>query len=231
MSKMQKILILNDDAYIGKRLRKLVIGLGYEATLTIHPTEAKKLFRKYKYTLVLCNYRISNSNGLKMLRFFKSLQPQVPVIILSEYADVKLAVRLIKQGAANYITTPFQPEEIKQAIRKVLDADKKKSVIPDFDLGTDFVVGESQQIEQVMEMLKVVAPTDLTVLIEGETGSGKEYIARAIHHKSNRRKKPFIAVDCGAIPKELANSELFGHIKGAFTGAIDDKKGVFEQAK
>jgi two-component system response regulator HydG len=148
---------------------------------------------------------------------------------MTAYAEVKMAVKLIKSGAFDYVTKPIQPEEILELIERAIESKNKIENSTTFHEG--FIVGRSADMQKIMEHIKLVAPTELTVLVEGETGSGKEYIAKAIHYASKRYNKPFVAVDCGAIPKDLANSELFGHIKGSFTGAIKDKKGVFEQAK
>jgi two-component system, NtrC family, response regulator HydG len=148
---------------------------------------------------------------------------------MTAYAEIKSAVQLIKTGAFDYITKPMQPEEVLQIINRALDS--KYDNITKTTFGDYFITGVNEKIKEIMQYVEVVAPTDITVLIEGETGSGKEYIARAIHYASNRSKKPFIAVDCGAIPKELANSILFGHSKGSFTGAVNDKTGYFQEAK
>jgi two-component system, NtrC family, response regulator HydG len=177
---------------------------------------------------LLCDYRLPDSDGYEILHLMKLKKPGVPVIIMTAYADIKMAVNMIKSGAFDYVTKPIHPDEILQLINRALETKAKNETQSSF--GKDFVVGKSKKMQDVMRLIQVVSPTDLTVLIEGETGSGKEYVARAIHYASPRSKKPFIPVDCGSIPKELANSELFGHIKGAFTGAINDKIGYFEHA-
>lgn len=202
---------------------------GYKTEGTISGLKGLRQIEKENYDLILCDYRLPDSDGLKILQRVKSKTPTVPVIIMTAYADVKMAVKLIKAGAFDYVTKPIQPEEILQLIGRAIESGKQKETSLTFK--KDFIEGKSSEIHKVMQHIKAVALTNLTVLIEGETGSGKEYIARAIHYSSERKDKPFFAVDCGAIPKELANSELFGHVKGAFTGAINDKKGYFELAK
>lgn len=229
MPETKNILIVDDDTYICNLLKNYLEQKGFTTDATYSGNTAKKLIKKNNFDLVLCDFRLPDSDGLKMLKFIKSIRPSVPVIIMTAYAEVKMAVELIKQGAYDYITKPLQPEEVLSIISKALNTDQENLTVSSF--GTKFITGKSEKINDVMQQVDVVAPTDITVLVEGETGSGKEYIARAIHFKSRRKDKPFVAVDCGAIPKELANSELFGHIKGAFTGAINDKKGVFEQAR
>lgn len=226
---MKKILIIDDDSYICNLLVNFLKNNGYQAEGTISGLNGIKLAEKKNFDLVLCDFRLPDSDGYKILQKVKSQKRSLPVIIMTAYADVKIAVKLIKAGAFDYVTKPIQPEEILQLVEKATEKRNQNETSSSF--GKDFIAGKSESIQKVIEHVKIVAPTDLTVLIEGETGSGKEYIAKAIHYTSKRKNKPFIAVDCGAIPKELANSELFGHIKGAFTGAINDKKGFFEQAK
>lgn len=223
---MNKILIIDDDVYICDILTKLLQNNGFLVEYVFTALNAQKKLKTTTYDIVLCDFRLPDGDGLEILRKIKTLSPDTAVIIMTAYADIKMAVKLMKSGASDYVTKPLQSEEIVQIINQVL---KKKSK----EEGTSkekFVFGESEAIREVLKMSEIIAPTDMTVLIEGETGSGKEYVARYIHTRSSRAKKPFIAVDCGAIPKDLANSELFGHIKGSFTGAIQDKKGVFEQA-
>ncbi len=226
---MKRILVIDDDSYINNLLVNYLKQNGYEAEGTITGRNAIKRIEKINFNLVLCDYRLPDSDGLKILQHIKSKKPDLPVIIMTAYADVKLAVKLIKTGALDYVTKPIQPEEILHLIELAISSKNKKEDSTTFS--ENFIVGKSKKMKEVMQHVQVVAPTGLTVLIEGESGSGKEFIAKAIHYASARKNKPFIAVDCGAIPKELANSELFGHIKGAFTGAINNKMGVFEQAQ
>lgn len=226
---MKKILVIDDDTYICNLLVNYLEQNGYQAEYSLSGNKGIKMIEKAKFDLVLSDFRLPDSDGMEILKRIKALKPNLPVIIMTAYADVRMAVKLIKSGSFDYVIKPIQPEEILRLIKRATENSSLSNTSEAF--GKDFIVGNSKAIQQVMQHVKVVAPTDLTVLIEGETGSGKEYIAKAIHYASKRRKKPFIAVDCGAIPKELANSELFGHIKGAFTGAINDKIGFFEQAK
>lgn len=226
---MKRILVIDDDSYINNLLVNYLNQRKYEAEGAMTGSIGMKKIEKLNYDLVLCDFRLPDSDGLKVLQHAKTKKPNLPFIIMTAYADVKIAVKLIKAGAFDYVTKPIQPEEILELIERAIHS--KKKVEDSSTFHKSFIVGNSQRMKEIMQHINLVAPTGLTVLVEGETGSGKEYIAKAIHYASTRSNKPFVAVDCGSIPKELANSELFGHIKGAFTGAINDKMGVFEQAK
>ncbi len=225
---MSKILIIDDDTFICNILEKLLKDNGYQVEIAFSALSAEKKLKKSPFDLAIVDFRLPDSDGAKVLEKIKLNSPQTVVIIITAYADVRVAVKLMKLGAYDYVTKPIQPEELLDLLKKSLKKSKAPSTEP-FPEDT-FIVGSSAKIKNVLKLAETVAPTDLSVLIEGETGSGKEYVARYIHGKSTRANKPFIALDCGAIPKDLANSELFGHIKGSFTGAIKDKTGVFEEA-
>ncbi len=229
MPKSSSILIIDDDTYICSILKKYLEQNGYETDVVFSGITAKNSIEKKDFDLVLSDFRLPDSDGLKILQHVKLKKPGTPVIIMTAYAEIKMAVELIKSGAYDYITKPIQQEEVLQIISRALKYSRGR--VNSVTFRKEFITGTSQKIQQVMKYVNVVAPTDLTVMIEGETGSGKEYIARAIHYASKRSDKPFIALDCGAIPRELANSVLFGHVKGAFTGAVQDKTGYFEEAK
>lgn len=226
---MKKVLVIDDDTFMCDLLVNHLKQNGFDAQGTYTGKNGIKMVESSHFDIVLCDFRLPNTDGYEVLQQIKSKKPLLPVIIMTAYAEVKMAVKLIKSGAFDYVTKPVQPEEIIRLINRALESRDEEETSVSFR--NNFITGSSHAIQKVMQHVKVVAPTDLTVLIEGETGSGKEFIAKAIHYASERRDKPFVAVDCGAIPKELANSELFGHIKGAFTGAINNKVGYFEQAK
>lgn len=235
---MQRILVIDDDRDICNLLARFLEKNGFEVDTSCDGEGALKLLREKQYTLALCDYRLPDTNGLEMLQRIKVLQPGVAVIMVTGYSDVRTAVRTFKFGASDYIVKPLLPDEILVTIR---DAIKRNVLHTNGSPGKDnnhvkgtsgefFIIGKSPQAETVQRHINLVAPSDMSVLIFGETGTGKEYVARSIHVKSTRRNGPFVAIDCGALPRELAGSELFGHVKGAFTGAIVDKVGSFEVA-
>ena len=230
---MKKILIIDDDTFICELLKKHLQNNKYSAETAFNGRGALKLFKENKFDLVLCDFRLPDTSGLELMQQLKSIKQSVPVIIMTAYADVRMAVKLMKLGASDYITKPIQQEELLGLIKKLLKKPEpskaKKSRKTVYSNG-DFIIGDSPKIKYAINLARKVAPTDMSVIVSGETGIGKEYIARFIHENSLRKDKPFLAIDCGAIPKELANSELFGHIKGSFTGAISDKIGVFQKA-
>lgn len=221
------ILIIDDDAYICMILEKLIKDSGFEPDIAYNEKSAIKKLHVKEYDLVFCDYRLPESTGYDMLTHIKKNFPTLPVIIMTAYGDIPTAVKLIKAGADDFISKPVIPEDIISIISRSVQNKKTEDI---HSFGKNFILGDSEGIRKAFKHIEAVAPTDITVLIDGETGSGKEYIARAIHFKSKRKDRPFVAVDCGAIPRDLANSELFGHIKGSFTGAINDKKGYFEVA-
>ncbi len=229
---MGNILVIDDDNFICEILGRHLRNNNYQAQTAISARTAFDLLKDNSFDLVLCDFRLPDSSGLDVLQKMRSMQYNMPVIIMTAYADVRMAVKLIKMGAADYIAKPIQQEELLVLIKNILSksvAETPKKNKTSF-LNGDFVAGESEQIKQLISLALKVAPTNMSVIIEGETGTGKEYIARFIHENSPRKNKPFVAIDCGAIPKELANSELFGHVKGSFTGALYDKEGVFQKA-
>ncbi len=224
---MSKILIIDDDLYILELLKGFLEKKGYKTEGYTSGRNALKSLTPESFSLVLCDYRLPDTDGEKMLRSIRKIDERVPVIIMTAYSEIKTAVKLIKEGAMDYITKPVQPEEI---LRLVKRAEQHSSGNSNQESDKYFIRGESAAMKEVLKHTDIVAPTELTVLIQGETGTGKEFIAREIHKKSQRSDQPFMAVDCGALPKELANSELFGHVKGSFTGAVRDKMGYFEKA-
>ena len=224
---MATILIIDDDTFICKQLDLLLKKQGHHVRIAYTANNGIKELKRGGVDFVLCDYRLPDANGDEIFRRVKKREPYVPVVIMTAYADVRTAVQMIRAGAFDYITKPFLQEEIIRVINRGL-----KESPDDLDgFENRFISGEDPAMQNVMQHVEMVAPAGLSVLIEGETGSGKEFIARAIHHRSQRKDKPFVALDCGALPGELANSELFGHVKGAFTGAIQDKVGCFEAAE
>jgi two-component system, NtrC family, response regulator HydG len=183
--------------------------------------------------VVLTDMRMPDISGLELTSLIKEWSPSTQIIVMTGYADITTAIKAIKQGAFHYIPKPLNPDEVLNAIKEALNVVKKGNTdikSPDKNVPFSFLEGFSNQSQQLKEYIGQVAPTPMSVLITGESGTGKEYVARLIHHKSKRNNAPFVAVDCGAISKELAASEFFGHLKGSFTGAVEDKTGHFEEA-
>ena len=224
---MAGILIIDDDIFICRTIQKQLANQGFVVEVAFTGISGLKMLKDHHFELVLCDFRLPDKDGLEMLQQIKKMDRRIKVVIITAYADVRIAVKLIKLGADDYIVKPLRSEEILGLARR-LTGDDISSMRWDY-IG-DFITGSSNAFKKAVEYAKIVAPTDMAVLIEGETGTGKEYVARYIHGQSMRRDKPFFAVDCGAIPKELAGSELFGHVKGSFTGAVSHKNGVFQQA-
>ncbi|MEO9485257.1 MAG: sigma-54 dependent transcriptional regulator [Ekhidna sp.] len=231
---MKKILIVDDEADICLLLKKFFTKKGFEAVTVSNGEVAISHLKSYETDLVICDFKLPDYTGLEILQKVKIINPKTQVIIITGYSDVKVAVDALKKGAYDYVTKPLYPDEILMTVQDALKQDPgehyEKSNKPAQVSKTEFIVGPSQQSQTVQKHVSLIAPTEMSVIILGETGTGKEYIAKSIHKKSKRANQPFIAVDCGALPKELAGSELFGHVKGAFTGAHNDKKGSFELA-
>lgn len=224
---MANILIIDDDLFICKTIQKQLQRKGYKSEVAFTGNAGIQRLKKASFDMVLCDYRLPDKDGLEVLHKIKRMDPDVPVVIITAYADVRLAVKLIKQGAADYLTKPLQHEEIVSLVNQLTGKKSAKNSAGD---SPEFITGQNPGFIQAVRYAEKVAPTGVSVLVEGETGTGKEYVARYIHQHSQRRDRPFVAVDCGAIPNELAGSELFGHVKGSFTGAVKDKTGVFQQA-
>lgn len=222
----ESILIVDDDPYITNLLENYFRKEGYTTHKLSKGKPAIQLLQKKHFDVVLCDIRLPDIEGTELLTHIRQISPETAVLMMTAYAEIQAAVESIKSGAFDYITKPIHPDVISDLVKKAI---KNKQGPSSFNTN-DFITGNYSKMLKLIEQAKLVAPTDMSVLIQGETGSGKEYVARLIHNLSNRKEKKFIAIDCGAIPRELASSELFGHVKGSFTGAISDKKGFFEQA-
>jgi DNA-binding NtrC family response regulator len=233
---VKKILIVDDELFMRSILTKVIKSAGYNTVGAENGREAISLFKKINPDIVLLDYKLPDMNGLEVLHELKKLRNDFNVIMLTAHGNVKDAVKAIKLGAYHYLTKPFDNEEILIEINKAyehlkLNKEVKilKKQIKDLHLNKS-VIGESREFRTVLEQVDVVAPTGVTVLLQGETGTGKEVIAKLIHQKSDMSEGPFVAVDCGAVPETLFESELFGFEKGSFTGASKDRIGKFEQA-
>ena len=231
---MAHILIVDDDVTFCLMLKKLLEKHQYQVTTLFSAEGIKQTLKKGFYEVVLTDLRMPNVSGMDLIGIIKHESPETQIIMMTGYANIPTAIQSIKQGAFNYIPKPFQPEEVLNLIREALQEGTKKhnsaTVGLDQAVQDNYLEGNSKISRRLKEMIALVAPTPLSVLIIGESGTGKEFIARSIHQQSACANKPFVAVDCGAIPRELVASEFFGHVKGSFTGAISDKTGHFEAA-
>jgi two-component system response regulator HydG len=235
---MPKILLIEDDISFCKLLERFLVKKAYDVTIAFSAEEARLAIKKESFDLILTDLRLPDSDGIGLMTEFKNSNPNIPVILMTGYSDVNTAVKAIKNGAADYISKPFNPDEVLLVITNALQSEnteipsKEKKVVKKqvANSENEFVKGISVASKKLLDHIQLVSPTDMSVLIIGESGTGKEIIAKSIHQQSTRKNNNFIAVDCGAIPKELAASEFFGHLKGSFTGAISDKMGYFEAA-
>ncbi len=229
---MAKILLVDDDTTFGLMLKTWLTKRGFVVEDVFSAESALKKLQSEPFDIVLTDLRLPDKDGIFLLKNIKKHYVGTQVILMTGYADIYTAVESIKAGAFDYVSKPVIPEEILKKIQEALEQ-KERSVQKIQEkkrLSVPYVKGTSPEAEKLYEYIRLVAPTMMTVLITGESGSGKEYIARLIHAQSNRKDAPFVAVDCGAIPKDLAASEFFGHVKGAFTGAVNDKTGYFVAA-
>ena len=242
---MPNVLIIDDDKDICGVLSRFLKKNKYEVGVAHNGEDGLKELRAADYSLVLCDYRLPDMTGVETLQKIKLQRPHTAVIIITGYSDVKSAVETFRYGANDYVTKPLYPDELLVTIRETIakndlrnsgetsSPQETKAVIRNDKSGLepiDYIVGKTEQASMVQRYIELIAPADMSVIITGETGTGKEFVAHSIHRLSKRSDKPFIAIDCGALPKELAGSELFGHMKGSFTGAIQDKPGSFELA-
>lgn len=236
----QNILVIEDDLDICQLLRRFLSKHGYEVLMAHNGKQGIAIATENRPDLILCDFRLGDLDGFEVLRAVKLLYPDVPFIIITGYSDVRIAVSIMRMGALDYITKPLFPDEILLTIKKALDGrsdnhamngstvQKPRTIIN--PTGEMFIFGDSPRSKALLKQIELIAPTNYSVIIYGESGSGKEAVAQTIHAKSPRASQPFVAMDCGAISKELANSELFGHEKGSFTGALNTKIGHFEMA-
>ncbi|MBP2831380.1 sigma-54-dependent Fis family transcriptional regulator [Aquimarina sp. U1-2] len=237
---MSKILIVEDDVAFCTMLKTFLQKKDYEVVTAFSGNEAIPKIKQEVFDVVLADVRLPDRDGITLLDEILTNNPSTQVIIMTGYAEINMAVNAIKLGAFDYVSKPFNPDTILQTIDKALLSHKKgdthrenKVKVPkrvSNSTNASFVRGVSDASKKLNEYVALVAPTRMSVLIVGDSGTGKEYVASSIHKSSKRSEKPFVPVDCGAIPKEIASSEFFGHIKGSFTGAVNDKVGHFEAA-
>jgi DNA-binding NtrC family response regulator len=231
-----KLLIVDDDVVVRDSLGKWFESEGFDVTIAAGAPPALELLSHGRFDLALVDIKMPGVDGIELQARLRQIDPAMPVVIMTGYASVETAVRALKNGAYDYITKPFDPDELVHLVNNAIShrtatmevvrlRENLKQIFPDTQL-----IGQSLAMKRVMELVEMVAPTDATVLITGESGTGKEVVARAIHAASPRRYNPLVAIHCGALTESLLESELFGHERGAFTGAQARKKGKFEVA-
>lgn len=230
---MSKILVIDDERSIRNTLKDILEYEKYEVDLAEDGKKALEIVKNAEYDIVLCDIKMPGMDGIEVLEQLQQLTPDTPVVMISGHGNIDTAVESIKKGAYDFIEKPLDLNRLLITIRNAMDKSTlvnetkilKKKVSKKYE-----IIGESPAIKKVIEMADRVAPTDARVLITGANGTGKELVARRIHDQSNRSSGPFVEVNCAAIPSELIESELFGHEKGAFTSAVKQRKGKFEQA-
>lgn len=230
------ILVIDDEAIIREGLRQTLTMEGYQVTVAQNGKVGMEKLQKDSFSVVISDLKMPIMGGIEVLKTISVLQPNVPVIIITGFATVDSAVDAMKNGAFEYLTKPFLPDQI---IEKVQSAVKKRLLNLESEVITESIpsetvdgsfIGKSEPMQKVFQRILQVAPTNSSVLITGESGTGKELVARAIHNNSARKDEPFVAIDCNSLPENLLESELFGHVKGSFTGATQSKPGLFSVA-
>jgi two-component system, NtrC family, response regulator HydG len=241
----KKILIIDDDLDLCTLLGRFLSKNGYDVDMAHSGAKGIAKFLEQKFDMVICDYRLGDMEGIKVLKELRKENPAIKVLMITGYSDIKTAVEVIKLGAFDYIVKPLIPDEVLSVLNKAMmqpetarpkagemaaDPAKRKGPTKADYHNDEYMIGKSPATKALYEQINIVAGTNYSVILYGESGTGKEVIAKTIHDLSNRKGKPFIAMDCGTLSKELAGSELFGHVKGAFTGALQDKEGHFELA-
>ena len=238
---MAKILVIDDNLDICKLLDKFLTRHGHDVDTTISGTKGLELVKEKHYDLIFCDFQLREMEGRDILMNVKKISPQTKVAIITGYADIRIAVEVIQKGAFDYVVKPLIPDEILVLIDRALNEKPEEAKVrqkpksnededPCQISNREYIWGSGKASKSLLKEIKLVAPTNFSVIIYGESGTGKENIAKTIHDLSERKGKPFVAIDCGALTNELAGSELWGHEKGAFTGALMEKPGQFELA-
>lgn len=233
---MSRILVVDDETSMRQLLEITLRKEGYRVTTARSGSKALEAFEKAPYDLVISDIKMPDMSGVEVLRHVKGVAPETPVIMITAYSSAETAVDALRLGAYDYIAKPFKVDELKITIKNALEKKQLKEEVVSLKRtlrqkhGLDAILGTSPPMVKLFDLIESVAPTNSTVLITGESGTGKELAARAIHVISARRDQPFVSVNCGAVPETLLESELFGHLKGSFTGATTNHKGLFEVA-
>lgn len=231
----RSILIVDDELSIGQILSRFLTRHGYATTVVTSGSEALKVIKDTSFDLVLCDYNLGDISGKEVLKKVVEQHPDTIVIFISGMDDISTVVNLIKEGAYHFLTKPLYPDQVLKTIEDAFMSYKPSLPSDSIQVypvqhSAKYIKGKSAAAQRLFQHINLVAPTDYNVIIHGETGTGKEALAKFLHTDSRRVNQPFIAIDCGSLSKDLAGSELFGHKKGAFTGALNDKKGAFEMA-
>src|SRR5690554_4200087 len=241
---MENVLIIDDELSMCRLLERFLSKEGFHVEATISGKQGISLIKENFFNVILCDYRLTDISAEELFDKIKTTSPQSIVIFITGYANLNIAVNLIKEGAYHYLAKPLNPDELLEIIHNALAESKQK--VPEYIKEREapvegenketipmdnYVYGSSPASKKMIEYVKLVGPTNYSVIIEGETGTGKESLARLIHLESSRKNMPFMPIDCGSLSKEIAASELFVHEKGAFTGAVGSKPGVFELAE
>ena len=237
MTKMPNILVVDDEAAIRESLKDWLMEDGYSVALAIDGENAIAMVQESQYDVILLDLKMPGIDGLETMRRIKEISPDSEVLMMTAYASVDTAVQAMKEGAFDYLVKPFDPDEVDLQIKKILAHREmrienimlRKRLEEQYQY--DEIIGKSEVMQEIFDLIDRVAPSDSTVLITGESGTGKELIAQALHGNSGRCFMPFVAINCGALPDSLLESELFGYEKGAFTGADHTKRGRFEMAQ
>ena len=236
MKKKAKILVVDDEAIIRESLRDWLNDAGHQVLTAENGPQALEIMEKDKPSIAIVDLVMPGMDGIELLKKAKEVSPSIEVIIITAYASIPTAIAAIREGAYDYIEKPFSPEKVELLIKKLVEhqrlIEENISLHQKLEKRYRFenIIAKSAKMQQIIELIKVVAKSNATVLITGESGTGKELVARAVHSQSYRKDKPFVPVSCAALPESLLESELFGHEKGAFTGAHAQRKGKFEFA-
>lgn len=233
---MSKILIIDDEPQIRSLLEKILSLEGYELSTSENATAALELLKSSNFDIIITDVKLPDANGIRLTKDIKALHPDTEVIVLTAYGQIKDGIEAMKNGAFDYLVKGGDGEDVLLSVNKAIEKIALRSQIEnlkkriDNSFSADNIITKADSVKLALEYAKKVAITDSTVLLLGETGTGKELFAHLIHNLSSRKDKPFVPINCSAIPKDLQESELFGYLKGAFTGAVKDKKGFFEEA-
>lgn len=230
------ILVIDNQKSLCKMLEAVLVDSGYRVSAFTNPLEALDFFHPGRFSMVITDVKMPEMDGLEVLKTIKKEDEEIPVIMITGYATVEMSIHALRNGAFDLLTKPFEPEELMQRVRNGLrqsslileNRQLRREIAEQEKFGQ--VIGKSPALLNVLDTARKIARRDIPVTISGESGTGKELVARAIHEHSTRKEQPFVAINCGALPESLLESELFGYTKGAFTGADHDKKGLFEMA-